>query len=159
MYSLFSNVKSDREFSATTGLRKVEFYELVYEFEEVEAQQKAERLASGGRREVLTDGAERLFLVLYYMKNYPSFDVLGLSFGIDATTAERYVVGLLPILAKTLRKLKCLPARKAEEIARLEQLLGQTDKLLIDATERPVERPADQDAQKGKYSGKKNAIR
>jgi hypothetical protein len=158
MYSLFSNVKTDREFSATTGLSKVEFYELVYEFEEVEAQQKAERLASAGRKEVLADGAERLFLVLYYMKTYPSFDVLGLSFGIDATTAERYVVELLPVVAKTLRKLKCLPARKAEEIARLEQLLGQTDKLLIDATERPIERPADQDEQKGKYSGKKNAI-
>ncbi len=105
MYSLFSNVKSDREFSATTGLSKGEFYELVYQFEEVEAQQKAERLATGGRKEVLTDGAERLFFLLYYMKDYPSFDVLGLSFGIDATTAERYVVELLPILAKTLRKL------------------------------------------------------
>jgi hypothetical protein len=53
------------------------------------------------------------------LKNYPSFDVLGLSFGIDATTAERYVVELLPVVAKTLRKRKCLPARKAEEIARL----------------------------------------
>ena len=65
MYSLFSNVKTDREFSATTGLSKVAFYELVYEFEEVEAQQKAERLATGGRKEVLKDGAERLFVVLY----------------------------------------------------------------------------------------------
>ena len=65
MYNLFSNVKSDREFSATTGLSKVEFYELVYEFEEVESQQKAERLASGGRKEVLTEGSERLFLLLY----------------------------------------------------------------------------------------------
>ncbi len=159
MYNLFSNVKSDRQFNATTGLSKVEFYELVYEFEEVECEQRAERLASGGRKEVLADGAQRLFLVLYYLKTYPSFDVLGLSFDMDATTAERYVAELLPILAKTLQKIKCLPARKAEEIARLEQLLGQTDKLLIDATERPVERPQDQDEQKGKYSGKKNAIR
>jgi hypothetical protein len=159
MYNLFSNVKSDRQFNATTGLSKVEFYELVYEFEEVESEQKAERLASGGRKEVLTDGAQRLFLVLYYLKTYPSFDVLGLSFDMDATTAERYVVELLPVLSKTLQKVKCLPARKAEEIARLEQLLGQTDKLLIDATERPVERPGDQDEQKGKYSGKKNVIR
>jgi hypothetical protein len=159
MYNLFSNVKSDRQFSATTGLSKVEFYELVYEFEEVECEQRAERLASGGRKEVLADGAQRLFLILYYLKTYPSFDVLGLSFDMDATTAERYVAELLPILAKTLQKIKCLPARKAEEIARLEQLLGQTDKLLIDATERPVERPQDQDEQKGKYSGKKNAIR
>ena len=159
MYNLFSNVKSDRQFNATTGLSKVEFYELVYEFEEVECEQRAERLASGGRKEVLADGAQRLFLILYYLKTYPSFDVLGLSFDMDATTAERYVAELLPILAKTLQKIKCLPARKAEEIARLEQLLGQTDKLLIDATERPVERPQDQDEQKGKYSGKKNAIR
>jgi hypothetical protein len=65
MYNLFWNVKSDLEFSATTGLSKVEFYELVYEFEEVESQQKAERLASGGRKEVLTEGSERLFLLLY----------------------------------------------------------------------------------------------
>jgi hypothetical protein len=46
-------------------LSKVAFYELVYEFEEVEAQQKAERLATSGRKEVLKDGAERLFVVLY----------------------------------------------------------------------------------------------
>jgi hypothetical protein len=159
MYNLFSNVKSDREFGATTGLSKVEFYELVYEFEEVECEQKAERLASGGRKEVLSEGSERLFLLLYYLKTYPSFDVLGLSFGIEASTAERYVLELLPILRKTLLKLKCLPARKAQELARLEELLGKTDKVLIDATERPVERPQDQDEQKGKYSGKKNGIR
>jgi hypothetical protein len=85
--------------------------------------------------------------------------VLGLSFGIEASTAERYVLELLPILRKTLLKLKCLPARKAQELARLEELLGKTDKVLIDATERLVERPADQDEQKGKYSGKKNGIR
>lgn len=164
MYNLFSNVKSDREFSATTGLSKVEFYELVYEFEVVEAEVRSARLSAGGRKEVLMEGAQRLFLLLYYMKAYPSFDVLGLSFGINASTAERYVVELLPILSKTLRKLKCLPARKAEELARLEELLGKANEflkdesLLIDATERPVERPGQEAEQKGKYSGKKNAI-
>ena len=89
MYSLFSNVKSDREFSATTGLNKVEFYELVYEFEAIEAEVRSSRLSAGGRKEVLIDGAQRLFLILYYLKAYPSFDVLGLSFGIEASTAER----------------------------------------------------------------------
>ncbi len=161
MYNLFSNVKSDREFSATTGLSKVEFYELVYEFEEAEAEVRSARLSAGGRKEALLEGYERLFLLLYYMKAYPGFDVLGLSFGINASTAERYVTELLPILSKTLRKLKCLPARKAGELARLEELVGKADELLrdesllIDATERPVERPGQEDGQKGKYSGKK----
>jgi hypothetical protein len=49
-----------------------------------------------------------------------------------------------------LLKVKCLPARKAQQLARLEELLGKSDKVLIDATERLVERPQDQDEQKGK---------
>ncbi len=68
-----------------------------------------------------------------------------------------YVLGLMPFLPKTLRKLRCLPIRKAQQPARLEELLGRTDKVLIDAAEMPVDRPQNQDEQKGRYSGKKSA--
>lgn len=158
MYTIFFNVKTDREFSATTGLSKVEFHELAYVFEEVEGSLKSERLATGGRKEALSDGAVRLFFILYYLKTYPSFDVLGLSFGIDASTAERYVQQLLPVLQKTWQQLQRLPARKAEEITLLASFLGKVDTILVDATERPVARPKEELEQQGKYSGKKNDI-
>ena len=38
--TIFENVKNDRQFSASTGLHKVEFYELLYVYEEVEAQER-----------------------------------------------------------------------------------------------------------------------
>ncbi len=71
------------------------------------------------------------------------------------------VYGLLPILSKTLGKLKCLPARKTEELAHLKELLGNAqellkdESLLMDATERPVELPKQEDEHKGMYWGKK----
>jgi hypothetical protein len=74
---------------------------------------------------VLASGAQRLLLLLYYMKTYPSFEVLASGFDIDASTAERYVVELLPILSKTLGKRASSSACKAEELARLQELLDR----------------------------------
>ncbi|KAA6308397.1 hypothetical protein EZS27_039928, partial [termite gut metagenome] len=58
----------------------------------------------------------------------------------------------IPLLEKTLKRLRELPTGKASLIA---ELVKSYNDVLLDGTERPIQRPADADRQKSCYSGKK----
>lgn len=70
--TIFANVKSDRQFSASTGLNKVEFYELLSSYEEVEAPVRDWQKQTKGVDLSLARSELRLLFVLYYLKTYPS---------------------------------------------------------------------------------------
>ncbi|KAA6331974.1 hypothetical protein EZS27_019478, partial [termite gut metagenome] len=61
----------------------------------------------------------------------------------------------IPLLEKTLKRLRELPTGKASLIA---ELVKNYNDVLLAGTERPIQRPADADRQKSCYSGKKNLI-
>jgi hypothetical protein len=61
---------------------------------------------------------------------------------------------LAEILCKTLKNLGELPDRNYERVKYLAQ---QIDNVILDGTERPIQRPLDSDRQKSCYSGKKNS--
>lgn len=156
MSSIFQNVKTDREFSASTGLTQSQFSDLVIKYIETEygyASPPEEGSAGYGRSE------ERLFMVLYYLKTYLSFDLMGIHFDISRSEAERRIKSGLSILKRTLNRLGELPLDSQSEMEDLKRMLKENETLLIDTTERRVERPKDQKAQKAAYSGKKNPIR
>ncbi|KAA6324104.1 hypothetical protein EZS27_026532 [termite gut metagenome] len=60
----------------------------------------------------------------------------------------------IPLLQKTLKRLGELPARKASEV---EELLKNYDDVLLDGTERPIQKPSDNERADEYYSGKKNS--
>lgn len=155
MSTIFENVKTDRQFSATTGFTKVEFYDLVYEYDLTETQ-----FIEGGNLPpnfpaTLQKVEERVFFTLYFLKVYPTLDVLGICFGMDATAAGNFLGRSLFILEKALQRTKMLPARQFLDQKELQKALAEHKELFIDATERRTQRPENGADQEDAYSGKK----
>ena len=61
------------------------------------------------------------------------------------------------LLKKSLSILNALPATNFSTPEEMQQAFGNVETLLIDATERAVQRPSDYEVQKDYYSGKKTA--
>jgi hypothetical protein len=79
-----------------------------------------------------------------------------------ALTAPAPTIGyidILPILETALGKKQALPARKIDSIEEFLAKFGEVQEVIIDGTERPVQRPKDAERQKEHYSGKKRHTR
>ncbi len=92
------------------------------------------------------------------MKCYASFDYLGFTFNMNGSCAHTHVYKLFPFLKETLNRFNALPATSFSTPEEMQQAFGDVETLLIDATERAVQRPKDYEQQKDYYSGKKNSI-
>ena len=67
---------------------------------------------------------------------------------------NRWIHLLSEILRRTLKTLGELPDRNSK---RLIHILQGCEEVLLDGTERPIQRPLDEDWQSACYSGKKNS--
>lgn len=159
MGNIFQNVKTDRQFSSTTGFTKIQFYDLVYEFDKTEELIKEGKPNFHEPSKIIKTVEERLFFVLYYLKTYPTYDVLGVCFGMDGSTAERNIQYFLFILEKTLGRIKKLPARNFKTKKEMNEMIDSTERLILDATERRIQRPGNQADREDAFSGKKKPIR
>ena len=158
-------IRNERQFKAFTGLPQKEFYRLLPEFthglEAVRQQRyqkhraQRKRHPGGGRKGALSTPDVKLFFVLFYLKNYPTFDVLGGLFNLSPSKAEDNIVKLLPILRQAEKRLHVLPHRHFKPRGNDGQPTEETQKIIIDATERPYCRPHHARTQKRYYSGKK----
>jgi hypothetical protein len=157
--------EDDRQFKALTGLTFAAFCQLLPLFAESYAEAVMEnyeqhqatrkRKPGAGRKGQLDTMFKKLFFILYYLKVYPTFDVLGYHFGLDRSKACTNVHKLLSILLQALDKANVLPQRRFETVAELQAAFAGVEDLLIDATERAHCRPKDAAEQRKKYSGKK----
>jgi hypothetical protein len=160
-------IRDDRQMRALTGVSTKKFPTLEAAFavaldDEKErayyegfAQGKRWRKPGGGQKGKLPTAQEKLTFLLYYLKVYPTFDVLGAQFGMNRSKACKNVHALLPILCKAVDNLGVLPHREFKTVEEFRAACNWIDELLIDATERPHCRPADDEKQKDLYSGKK----
>ncbi len=154
--SIFSNVKSDRQFRATTGLSRLEFNELSTSFSNHFTPSILTGFPEGfGNNSAFQDPSEALFFVLYHHKVNCTYDVLGLSFGIARVTAHNCVSLFKTILKKTLESESVMPKRIFSSISEMETYLAGVEEIFIDATESPSERPEDEHKQEQMYSKKK----
>ncbi len=109
----------------------------------------------GGGRKPKLEISEEVCLCLFYLRQMPTFEVLGLQFGISKTEANdtfHYWLGILR---------KILPASLLEQVEKNDsdyaiaiELLKEF-KLIVDSMEQPRERPCDNQEQKEYFSGKK----
>jgi len=98
--------------------------------------------------------SDKLLFILSYLKNNPLQEYHGATYGMTQPQCNVWVHLLSEILRKTLKTLGELPERNH---LRVQYLLGQCEDIFLDGTERPIERPQDEDRQKSCYSGKKNS--
>ncbi len=158
---------TDRQFKSMTGCSKEEFEKLLANFiityHEMkwdfyfENEKQRERKPGGGSRGKLPDYESKLYFILYYLKNYPTFDVLGASFDMSGSKAWVNVQKLYPVLEATLRELNVCPVRNFRDIEEFREFLNGEDDIFIDATVRRHHRPKDYERQKEYYDGKEKA--
>lgn len=100
------------------GINNSQFQQLLAQAELKQSQQQAEREqqrtrvnAPGGGRKPILSVAEQVCLCLFYLRHYPTFEVLGLQFGVSKTEANDTVHDWLLILRVLL------PASLLESVA------------------------------------------
>lgn len=147
-----------------TSLREVEFLSLLvcfdeqwqhyYRYHDLHGRERKAGKYSEHRSMSLKGSADKLFFVLYYLKHNHLQSSHGYTFNMSQGKVSQWLKTLLPLLEKSLGKMKLLPARTSEHLyLSLQVLAGQV--LYMDATERPVPRSVDWERQKQEYSGKK----
>lgn len=161
MLDLDRILNQDRLMRAMTGLNRKAFEALLPSFTAAYQQSLVkpgtvrQRAPGGGRKATLWTMAEKLFYILFYCKCYPTFDLLSVLFKFDRSCAWDWVHGLLPILEEALGHKQVLPARKLRSLGEFFERFPDVQAVILDGTERPVQRPKDSQKQKKHYSGKK----
>lgn len=149
--------RSDRIMKALTGLTGYEFEEMIDTFEHhLETTFKKIRKVNPrlGRPYKLKTAREKLFYILFYFKCYPTYDLAGFVFGVNASTCCRWTDWFSMALRLTLGYEKVLPTRQIRSPEELFRKCPGLQALLVDGTERPRRRPQDSLKQKKHYSGK-----
>ncbi|MDZ8137647.1 MAG: transposase family protein [Nostoc sp. DedQUE04] len=108
----------------------------------------------GGRREKLSK-QEQICLCLFYLRQMPTFQVLGMMFGVSKTEANDTFHDWIQILRDIL------PSSLLEQVSNNEsnllfvQEVLTNFRLLVDSLEQPIYRDSDQKEQQKYFSGKK----
>jgi len=146
-----------------TGFTREEFEEFLPAFE-LEWQEyychstlsgkPRQRLSYNRKNSQLPRNADKLLFILSYLKNNPLQEYHGATYGMTQPQCNRWVHLLCEILRKTLNVLDQLPDRNH---LRIEHIQQQCQQVLLDGTDRMIQRPQDEDRQKSCYSGKKNS--
>jgi len=112
------DLKDERMGRATTGVSSAELAGLGQKFtpkyksypEKIRPDRANRRKPGGGRHGVLPTAAHKVFFCLFYLKNYPTFDVLAQRFGMARRSAHESLKRYLPILPEVLEEEGVLPA-------------------------------------------------
>ncbi len=154
-----------KQFESVTGLKLEEFEKLLpvftdkwrnfYRIHTIEGKKRKGPISNPLKdTKSLSTVAEKLFFILVYLKNYSLQEMLAASFDISQSQASKWRKILTPLLCDTLKSLKVLPVREGQKVASILEKLGE--KICFqDATERLINRPADDSTQEKFYSGKK----
>ena len=153
-----SDIKDEKIFLSLTSLHRDEFDSLSKYFEaawnEFDEERRSDNIGKGGRYPILFSAQDKLFFILFYLKNYPLQEAIGFLFGIGQPQANFWIHTLSHVLSQALKSAKCLPARISSDLLGKLEEDGIQD-VGIDATERRIQRPMDDEEQKKYYSGKK----
>lgn len=159
----YKDIRSQRQWKASTGLSQIQFEQLVSLFgetyKEIFDEQFDERDENSTNQSAFKTYEDLLFYGLYSFKSGLSFDLLALSFGISSSTAYQYQSLVIRVLESTLLKAGHLPTRAFNSEDEFKAYLKKETSILIDVTEQRIQRSDNQEDQKSDYSGKKKPIR
>ncbi|MDH6353795.1 hypothetical protein M2132_000112 [Dysgonomonas sp. PH5-45] len=155
--------KNPKQLLSLTGFTVVEFEAFLptfkYHWEEYYSHftltgKPIERISYNRKSGKIPLIGDKLLFILSYLKNNPLQEYHGATYNMTQPQCNEWVHLLSDILVKTLKTLGELPDRNH---LRVQYVASQCKNILLDGTERPIERPQDSDRQKSCYSGKKNS--
>ena len=151
-------------FKSMTGLRLSEFEGLVKDILPLFLAAEQQRLgrpdrqrAVGGGLSPVLDGRDQVLMTVVWLRVYPTNEVLGYLFGVSDSTTSRVMHRVLPLLEQAGRDTMRMPDPGRKRRKHLDELLVEVPELavVIDSFEQKVQRPPDDDQQRGYFSGKK----
>lgn len=156
-------LKNPRLFRALTGHNEEQFRKLLkhfqshlesYSFSYTRSGKKRIRSYGGGRKSPSFGKPSKLLvLILFYIRAYPTFDLLQIFYKIDKAALHRHIqLGLKCLELSVTHKIP-LPAKKTRSMNELLLIIPELKEHLIDASEQPINRPKRN--QEFYYSGKK----
>jgi hypothetical protein len=167
MISYQKLIEKPRVFKSITGLHIDEFERLFRKLVPAWAEQEQKRLDRPGRKRAIGGGRkytlklrDRLVMVMCWLRLYLNTEAMGFFFGVDKSTVSRNCRSLLKVLRMLGEETLGWPEPpKRGEGKSVEETLREYPDLLaiIDTTEQRIQRPGNEDDQKGHYSGKKKA--
>ena len=144
-----------RVFQQLTGLKIEEFDKLKGAFQKA-SEEEEPRESPAGRKAVLRTYEDKLFFILFYLRHYPTQEVLGFLFGISQGQANQWIHRLTPIVKKALGEEKELPGRTAADAQELMEACPELE-FILDGTERPVRRPQDSEDRRKVTAARRSA--
>lgn len=156
--------KNPKETKRLIGIEYEQMIQLISQAEKLNQEKitaqeakKTRLIKKGGGRKASLPIAEQILLTLVYLHHLPTFQLLGVQFGVSESTAHN----LFHYWVKLLGEL--LPASLLEQVKKNEnewlwvQEILQEWELVVDSWEQARERPEDYEEQKKYYSGKKKS--
>ena len=144
---------------AVLGISKKEFDQLLPIFTDIWYEhlntKKRARKIGGGSKGNIKEPKKKLFFILWYMKNYPTYDLAAYVFASSKSRTHMWTVTLLPVLEKTLGRKIVLPKRQIRTPEEFFALFPFVKEVLLDGVERPTVRRKNPTVQTKEYSGKK----
>lgn len=157
------SIRTERQWRASTGLTKEQFYKLVGLFTTAYEEIFGESLEgdfSGNEGDVKFNTYEDLlFFGLYSIKSGLTYDLLGLSFDLSPSNVHAKQGMVLSVLQSALEQGGYMPKRVYNSNEEFIADWNSEAAIMVDGTEQRRQRPKNQDDQKKDYSGKKKHIR
>ena len=122
------------------------------------AQQNARKIrvnAAGAGRPTALSAETEILLCLYYLRHYPTFEILGLTFEVSPSQAHAVTHYWVQFLRQALPASLCEEFQDCEAAWSVVTEMLVDWELIVDSTEQVRQRPNDSDLQKQHYSGKK----
>ncbi len=113
------------------------------------------RNASVRSNTILRTPEDRLLFILYHLKGNVIQELIAITFEMTQPQVSTWIQLVSKLLQKALDKQGFLPVRKAGQ---LKKVLENEPTVILDASERAIQRPKDHEVQKEYYSGKKSII-
>ncbi len=155
----YKNIKSNRQWRATTGLSEPKFHQLAHHFGKayesifgMDIVQRQRNSTSDARFRTYED---LLFFVLFSLKSGLTYDALGFTFGLRGGNAKANQTFGLRILKTTLHQMSMLPEQGFDSVGDMRKVIPKGSTILIDGEEQRMQRPVDEDFRAEVASGKK----
>lgn len=159
----YKNIKSDRQWTGSIGMKEAKFHQLVAlfskQYEHMQGVSLQEGSANLGKDLLLPTYADCLFYVLFQLKNGLGYDALGLLIQTNGSNARLNFEKYLFVLDQTLTAMGMMPKRQFKDVAEFEAYFKDVEELIFDGSEQGINRPKDNKQQAKEYSPKKRNIR
>lgn len=166
--STYVRLNSKRQLKSYAGVDLSTYKKLHESLNEIEEAKKMvlssrtnrKREYGGGGKEHLLTIDDKLLFILHYYKSYPTMDVMATKYEMSRASVFNYVHALSAKLHQILVKLGVMPLREMPSIEEFKAILAanKVHQLIIDVTERTIERPSNKTENRAQYSGKKKDI-